>query len=529
MSIYSVRRLLILGIFGLLFSCTPDDSCCPPGTEFPLSEILKNEVDIPFDLNPNGITPLAALATFKTTRLCNVKLEVVGDEMFTHEFSGYSDDHEIPILGLYPGGINEVYITLTTVDGAYAKDTLNLLVPPVPADFPEITIETLVSDQIEPGFQCAELNLGTGQRYRTTPIIFDHNGVIRWWMELDFMTGIAWPIHQLKNGNLLFARNKRWFEYSMVGELINEWELNNYYVHHDILEMPDGNFLAITDKIGEEIIAGTGATVTSKADHIILIDRQNGDVLREWDVADLLDVDRYEILGTQEDWLHMNGIWYDDSDQSIVFSGRNQGVAKINWDNELQWILAPHRGWEKAGRTGEGFETSDYLLTAVDASGQPYPEDVQDGGVMHPDFNWPWAQHAPEILPNGNVMVFDNGFKRNFGSADEFSRGVEYQINEENGTVQQVWAYGEERGSDFYASIISDVDYLPNTGNRLVAPGVVRSNGNAYSKIVEIDPITGMVVYEATLNFKNAGGNGTPTWWNMDISYRAERLNLYRE
>ena len=68
------------------------------------------------------------------------------------------------------------------------------------------------------------------------------------------------------------------------------------------------------------------------------------------------------------------------------------------------------------------------------------------------------------ILPNGNLFVFDNGRKRNFSGdpltadSSDYSRGVEYAINEVAMTVTQVWQYGKERGSAFYSPIISDVD-----------------------------------------------------------------------
>ena len=39
----------------------------------------------------------------------------------------------------------------------------------------------------------------------------------------------------------------------------------------------------------------------------------------------------------------MNAIWHDENDNALAISGRNQGIVKVNWNNELQWILAPHK------------------------------------------------------------------------------------------------------------------------------------------------------------------------------------------
>ncbi|MCB0641821.1 MAG: aryl-sulfate sulfotransferase [Phaeodactylibacter sp.] len=524
-----VVLLFLLSLAVGWYACKPEDVSFPAGTAVSMADMLEGATEIPFQVNPSGIAPLTALSSFKTRVLCKATVEVLGSEPITHDFEEYSNSFDLPILGLFPGQINEVVLTLTTQNGAYAKDTLRIETVPLPSDFPEITIEQFQPAAMEPGFHFAELSLGAGDRYRSMPILFDHTGTIRWWLELDAFSGLCWPVQRLQNGNLLFARNHLWYEYNMLGQKINDWKLQDYYIYHDIIEMPDGNFLAVSDKVGVEIVAGTGETVPSKADHIILVDRNTGVVLREWDIAQLLDVDRYEILSTQEDWLDMNAIWYDDTDQSIVLSGRNQGMAKVSWENELIWILAPHKGWGLSGRSGDGPPTAPFLLTAVDAAGTPYSTEVQDGVVSHPDFDWPWAQHAPEILSNGNIFVFDNGFKRNFGAGSNYSRGVEYKIDESAGTIQQVWQFGAERGNAFYASVISDVDFLPQTGNRLISPGIVWEGNEAYSKIVEVDPLTDALVFEATLHFKNQGGNGTATWWNMDISYRAGRLTPYPE
>ena len=94
--------------------------------------------------------------------------------------------------------------------------------------------------------------------------------------------------------------------------------------------------------------------------------------------------------------------------------GPDAGSGKGKPQNELVWIMAPHKGWGKAGINGDGFETSDYLLTAVDANGDPYPQNVQDGLVADPNFDWTWGQHASMLLPDGNLFVFDNGYNRHF-------------------------------------------------------------------------------------------------------------------
>lgn len=73
------------------------------------------------------------------------------------------------------------------------------------------------------------------------------------------------------------------------------------------------------------------------------------------------------------------------------------------------------------------------------------------------DFDWPWGAHTAVALPNGHILVFDNGYGRNFVLArfdDQslYSRAVEYEVNEEQRTVRQVWQFGKEAGHKYYGS-----------------------------------------------------------------------------
>jgi len=94
--------------------------------------------------------------------------------------------------------------------------------------------------------------------------------------------------------------------------------------------------------------------------------------------------------------------------------GPSPGVIKVTRDNKLKWILAGHDGWGNSGWDGSGPSPAPYLLTAVDANGNPEPDIVQSGEAAAPDFDWTWGQHCPSLLPSGNLLCFDNGFRRWF-------------------------------------------------------------------------------------------------------------------
>jgi hypothetical protein len=160
-------------------------------------------------------------------------------------------------------------------------------------------------------------------------------------------------------------------------------------------------------------------------------------------------------VGTEgADWAHANAVIYDDNDDSFMISIRHQdAVIKIaRTSGALRWILAPPANWSP--------ELEPYLLTPV---GDP--------------FEWPYHQHAPMLTSNGTVVMFDNGNHRasppdpGVGDSENYSRAVEYAIDEEAMTVEQVWEYGASSDERLYSDFIGDADQLPSTGNVLIVFG----------------------------------------------------------
>lgn len=490
------------------------ESALPSETRLPLDEILEEPITVTLD--PNGTTPLAALAKLDARTATTVDMEVLGEVPVEVQITALDTTHLIPILGLYPGKENQIVFRMFDPTRGYAIDTVRITTGPLPDFLPDIEIVEADPSRMEEGWTFSTLSVFTENGHRTYPIMFDATGDIRWFMDLSGLGGIVTTAPRLANGNLGLMYGHSVYEYDMLGNVLNEWQVPGYWTHHEIVEKPDGNFILAVDKAGLETVE----------DHIVEIDRTSGAIVQEWDLRALLDVDRRDLMGSDQDWLHMNAIWYVESDDALIISGRNQGVVKITRDNELEWILAPHKGWGKAGLDGEGYETSEFLLTAVDAAGESYREPVQMGTEDATDFSWVWGQHAPMLLPNGNLFVFDNGLRRNFvDDGNIFNRGVEYEIDEQAMTVRQVWQYGKERGRDFQSGIISDVDYLPDTGNRLIMPGIARTPVNrAY--VVEVTYPAGDVVFEARINFRNKFVTNYDGW-SVDIVYRSERMPLY--
>jgi len=223
----------------------------------------------------------------------------------------------------------------------------------------------------------------------------------------------------------------------------------------------------------------------------------------------------------------MNSFEFDGRDSTIIVSGRNQGLIKVTWDDKLKWIMSPKQKWGKSGRKGKGYDTKPYLLTAINKEGSPYNKDVQKGIKSAEDFDFPWGPHAPYLMPNGNIIVFDNGSFRNYSNENKYSRAVEYKVNDNDKTFEQVWEYGKSRGVELFSTIVSDVDLLPKTKNILMTSGFLSPKNVHRAKIVEVSPEDNKEVFEATIFFKNINRDiNKPGWGQSDILYRSERMEL---
>ena len=478
------------------------------------------------EFNPTGNAPLSSWVNITSNSPVSVDMRVIGKNGplsdVTQSFSEVSTDHRIPVHGLYPEYLNKIEFTYHNSDGQVtAIDTFEIQTNTISDLFPETEIVVRDEARMEPGFHLVP-NRSTYNP--NLPFIIDPFGDIRW--VLDYtghpvlgLLGYDVGMERLENGNFYFGdwHTDAIYEVDLFGDIINQWNLLDigYYFHHQVQEKPDGNFLVTASREGSRHQNG-GITVE---DYVIEIDRQTGALINEWDLKESLDEWRVSLdnkLGQQPiDWAHVNAVTWLPADSSIIISCRVQGVFKLGYNNELIWVLGPHEGW---GPNRRGEDLNDFLLTPISASGVALPEDVANGRAVDADFEWCWYQHAPLIMPNGNIMLFDNGPNRQFIPGNNFySRAVEYEIDEENMTIKQVWQYGKERGLETFSSIVSDVDRLEQTGNILFSPGAWVNNGQGKlgAKIVEVDYNTREVVFEAKVH-----GNDI-------VFHRTERLLLY--
>lgn len=477
-------------------------------------------------VNPAEINPLAAIIKVEADKPCRASYKVLGETEIEQTFSAESEVLDIPIVGLYPNKTNKILLSLTYAGGT-VTDTIDLKTGPLPLGFPEIEINKINRAKMAPGLHAVDFHFAQGGKYYSCPIIFDDQGQIRWLLNLAFNGKMAGPFQQLSNGRIMMAGRHIIYEFDMLGRIMKKSEVpNNYGIHHDIAVLPNGDYLLAVGKRDSRMVV-EGETMKSDNDWIALWDNKKGMISKEWDLAKHLDVNRHDLnLFRKVDWLHMNGLFFNEKDSTIIISNKNQGLCEITWDDKLNWILSPHKNWGMAGRKSEGPDTKPYLLTAIDQNNKPYPNEVQQGTKSADDFDFAWGNHAPSLLPNGNLIVFDNGSHRNFIETPTYSRAVEYEINKTDLTVKQKWQYGKERKGSFFSSIISDVDYIESHENMLITSGFIYPKEDRHGKIVEVDKVSGEVLFEAKISYKDANGSDKPGWGQRDIAYRSERMLL---
>lgn len=443
------------------------------------------------NLNPFDNAPLTALLTLNLAVQGKIGIEVKGRGDFGiaigKNFETVGSSFSIPILGLYNNYNNQVEVQFFSPNGSLRlTETLEIQTANNSTANVEVIKNNLTADDAALYFS-SDLKMG-----------FDQRGQVRWlWQGND-----QYFFRKLKNGNFLFTTNddrvsyhSRYFkEVTPLGEEIKKYLVPNYF-HHEIIEIPNGNFLVATNST--PIVLGNGQ---KQEDTIVEIDRQSGEVVHTIDFSTIIDANRLRMPGERaEDWLHNNAIYFDSENEQLLISGRAQS-AIINVDypsGNLNWILSAPEEWSD--------EFQSYLLTAVDASGNAID-------VSNQDF-WTYGQHAPLKLPNGNILTYDNGLYRGFyknrnAPFASYSRAVEYKIDTELMTIQKVWEFNMDKR--FFTPYTGDVDFYPDTGNRLI--GFMWGSDDT-PRVVEIDE-NDNILFEIVMN---KGQN----------SYRAEKIYLY--
>ena len=461
----------------------------------------QNPVVIP---NPNERAPLVALLDFEASDASRTTVTLDdGDRRWDIDFDRVPDEEPLVILGMRAGKTHTLAVTVhddsgnsSTWDGELTFET-----PPLPTDryvMPKFEVTTADVDRMEPGITLLSirraLNIRPQDRSREQQRFVVSYGLL---LALDSEGEVVWYYHsddriagidRLKNGNIIYhLASFTTVEMDWLGNKVRSWYPENrpkglpeypdaipikgmQTLHHQPHEVRDGSFLSFSANwrvlenwYTNEFDPEPRRDQKVMGDTIIEFDKA-GNILWEWNTFDYLDTDMigYEAFNPYWvtrgfpdtwDWTHGNGVAYDPRDDSVVASFKLvDAIIKVDRESkDIKWIFGDHHGWEG--------DLKDKLLTPVGD-----------------DFRWPWHQHNPRWTHAGTLLVFNNnrGQAKPFDGRphvafnDTWSYSVEYEIDDENQTVRQVWISEPEMGPDSCNSMaMSEAHRLPLTDNIL--------------------------------------------------------------
>ena len=320
--------------------------------------------------------------------------------------------------------------------------------------------------------------------------IYDTKGELRWYMDPStifnyhdiYRAGIMMGFRQNKDGAFTWGYGQRYVKYDLMGREIWNRRLPDGYndFSHAMDPMQNGNYLVRV--ASSDHVRADGKHVRTVRDVIIEVD-PNGNVVDEWRLFDILDPYRDNVLkvldqgavclnidasqagktlsaeqlaeqdksdkfgdivgsGAGRNWVHVNSVDYDPTDDSIIISSRHQSaLIKIGRDKKVKWIMGSPEGWKK--------EFADKVLTPVDSKGNRIK---CEGSKCEGGFDWTWTQHTGWRVDSMSdkktfiLSVFDNGDARGMEQPPlpdmKYSRAVFFRIDQEKMTVEQIWEYG---------------------------------------------------------------------------------------
>ena len=217
------------------------------------------------------------------------------------------------------------------------------------------------------------------------------------------------------------------YEMDWDGKIV--WEHRDPFQHHDGRRLPSGGAIYLTvkrmpDELARMVQGGIAGSESHGmwSDVVVEVD-SDGNRVWQWDAADHLNVETDTLPPNvpRHEWSHGNTVVPLDEER-IMVSFRHLSIVAIidKSTGELIWKL--------------------------------------DRSVLS-------GQHDPTYLPNGNVLIFDNGIFRTTTHAT-YSRVIEIDLESKD----VVWEYRDTPAANFYSPFVGGARRLPN-GNTLITEG----------------------------------------------------------
>ena len=339
-----------------------------------------------------------------------------------------------------------------------AQNSSSSMTDSLPSDFPVLTVGS-VDNPYEGKVFIANKPAISNAPYGNYIIIADNNGNVTKYKKLGVSES---NFKVLPNGELSFSEGGRHIVTDTSLTPIDTFKCGNGYSadSHDFLLLPNGHallFASDREPVDMSLIVPGGKPDATVIGAVIQeLDASKNVVFqwRTWDYFDYLPITSSYMDLTQQtiDYVHGNALDVDENG-NILFSMRHtSNIIKIDRNTgDIIWIL--------------GGKTNQFTFINDHESNSP---------------NYFSFQHNVSVLSNGNITLFDNGDQH----SPQYSRGVEYKLDEQNKTATMVWEY--RHSPDIYAGSGGSVQRLPN-GNTVI--GWSRGgSSNGFPVFTEVHP-----------------------------------------
>lgn len=305
---------------------------------------------------------------------------------------------------------------------------------PLPTDFPRVTVTTSTASSTGLIFT-SPANRG-GVAYLA---LYDNSGAPVFFRTLPSRAN---DFKKHPNGLLTYYQRglNRHVVLDDTYEVIEEIRAGNGYTSdaHDLQILPNGHvLLMIYDRQiidMSEIVEGGQPAATVIGLVLQELDTSRNVVFewRSWDHIPITDAVGVDLTDNTVDYIHGNSLEMDFDGHLLLSSRHTSEVTKI--DRQTGDII-----WRMGFGPGNEYE-------------------------LVGDTQWFSYQHAARRLPNGHILVFDNG---NLADPPQ-TRVVEYEVDEVGKVARLVWEYTYD--PPIFASFTGNAQRLPN-GNTLVSWG----------------------------------------------------------
>ena len=457
--------LSLLLLLPLLSGCG-DDKSPPPGSVTtpttpdydPDGALTASEVVV-VDIAENVLSNRVRVNTSKSAT-AEVRFGPTG-EGYQWKVTGQpGTEHDLLVIGMRPQSDYDFQIVLTADDDGEVLEldpfTWTSGEPPSHV----VAADVLIYDPAATvdGWTLMDLNHKDGAP--ATPAMFDMEGYPVWYHVLpgtnvtDYDVSLTWRGTVLGGGSV--ETGERPMEINLDGSY--HWAgpeqlgfNSNGYMHHHIELLPNGNYLTLEK---------------------VFVDGVRGDIIRELtpELASAWSWNTFDWLTPNwdsADWTHSNWVHIADDGYVYLSVRHESAIYKIDYDTgEVIW------------RLGEG---GDFAYDGI----------------------WFEYQHAPSVLANGNILIYDNR------GDNTVARALELALDEETMTAETAWLYGGDNEEGWASEYWGDADRLPN-GNTLITAGA-----NDVNSIFEVTADGELVWW---LQHAHAGDEDDNTM------YRSERI-----